>query len=435
MKNLVAKVHKDPFIRNSFVYFAGLLIVAVVNYLYYPVMSRVLSIEDFGEVQVIATIVLQMTIILNVFGYITINIFTNTKDKKSARKSVKELEGAALVIVAGLSLVALLFNTYIDAYLKFSSVMVLLALAVMFILNVPFTIKNGWLQANNRFVDMSVAQFISAVFKLILALPLIYIGITINGALFGLVVATLLSLVYVSYRARTNIKLRDHLHENYFKLIFKDERLKRDLWYGFLIFLALFSINLLYSGDVIIVRRFFSETEAGLYSGIASIGRIIFFSTFAISAVLIPSIKIAGKVKENVKNLKKALFISLILGGIILAVFFVSPQLVIRILIGKNYLSYSPLLSKVGLFVLLASILNVLFVYGIALRKMFISIIGPIAAVSVFAVSYANNGSVDAIINNFILINLIALVVTGTYLVATHKRSTKLSRPASLELS
>ena len=431
MKNVIAKVHKDPFIRNSLVYFSGLLIVAVVNYLYYPVMSRVLSVEDFGEVQVIATIVLQMTIILNVFGYITINIFANTKNTESARKRIKELEGAALVIVAGLSLVALIFSAYIDAYLKFSSVMVLLALAAMFILNVPFTIKNGWLQANNKFIDMSLAQFISAVFKLILALPLIYIGITVNGALFGLVFATLLSLVYVSYRAGINIKIRDHLGKNYFKLIFQDEKLKRDLWYGLLIFLALFSINLLYSGDVIIVRRFFSETDAGLYSGIASIGRIIFFSTFAIAAVLMPSIKIAGKSNENVKNLKKALFISLFLGGIILAAFFVSPQLVIRTLIGKNYLPYSPLLSKVGLFVLLASILNVLFVYGIALRKMFISIIGPAAAVLVFVVSYTNNRSVDAVINNFILVNSIALVVTGVYLAATHKKPAKITQPAS----
>ena len=428
MKKTIRKIKKDSFIKNSLIFFVGSLIVAVINYIYYPIMGRVLSVEDFGEVQVIATIVLQITIILNVFGYITINLFTNTEDKELCRQRVRGLEGAALTIVTVLSLTVLLFNGYINAYLKFSSIFVLVSLVLIFIVNVPFTIKNGWLQAKNKFVDMSVAAFISASSKLLLALPLIFLGLTVKGALFGLVAATFLALVYVSYRAKINIKLKDHINENYFKLIAKDSELKKDLLYGLFIFFALFSINLLYSADVIIVRRFFSITDAGLYSGVASIGRIIFFSTLAISAVLLPSVKIAGTTKDNIRNLQKALGITLLLGGLILLFFFTSPQIIIQILIGQNYLAYSNLLFKVGLFILVASVLNVLFVYGIALRKMFISLIGPLAAVSVFAVSYLNNGSVESIIDNFIIINSIALGITGVYLFLVHKRGKEGSR-------
>ena len=435
MKKAISRLRRDSFIKNSLIFFAGSLIVAIVNYAYYPVMSRVLSVEDFGEVQVIATIVLQITIVLNVFGYITINLFTNLKDREMCRKRVRELEGAALTIAAGLSLAALLFGGYIDAYLKFSSILVLVSLALIFIINVPFTIKNGWLQANNRFIDMSLAQFIAAAAKLLLAIPLILIGLKVSGALFGLVAATLFALVYVSYRAKANIRLRDHIKENYFKLILKDGDLKKDLLYGLLIFLALFSINLLYSADVIIVRRFFSTTDSGLYSGIASIGRIIFFSTFAISDVLLPAVKIKGAAKDNAKNLQKALFITILLGGFALLLFYLEPQLIIRILIGKNYLAYSGLLSKVGLFILLASILNVLFVYGIALRKMFISAIGPIAAISVFVVSYLNNASIDSIINNFIAVNAVALLATAGYLVVAHKKISRSNATIPAEAS
>jgi len=435
MKKLLNKLQDDTFIRNSFIFFLGSLIVAVVNYAYYPIMGRVLSVEDFGEVQVIATIVLQITIVLNVFGYITINLFTNTKDKKECENRVRDLEGAALVIIAGLSLLALIFNGYIGSYLKFSSIFVLISLVLIFLLNVPFTIKNGWLQANHKFKEMATAAFISATFKLLLALPLIYMGFKIGGALFGLVSATALSLVYVSHRAKTNIKLRDHLGENYFKIILKDEKLKKDLLYGLLIFFALFSINLLYSGDVILVRRFFSTTDSGLYSGIASIGRIIFFSTFAISAVLLPSVKISGKPTDNVKSLQKALGITMLLGGLALLLFYLAPQMIITILIGKNYVAYSGLLFNVGLFILLASLVNVLFVYGIALRKMGISIIGPLAAISVFVASYVNNGSVESIINNFILVNMAALAVTSIYLAFVHKRSKNTLSTVSSEAS
>ena len=221
MKKTIRKIKKDSFIKNSLIFFVGSLIVAVINYIYYPIMGRVLSVEDFGEVQVIATIVLQITIILNVFGYITINLFTNTEDKELCRQRVRGLEGAALTIVTVLSSIVLLFSSYINAYLKFSSIFVLVSLVLISIINVPFTIKNGWLQAKNKFVDMSMAAFISASSKLLLALPLIFLGFTVKGALFGLVAATLLALVYVSYRAKINIKLNNSE--------FTSEKLKKTL--------------------------------------------------------------------------------------------------------------------------------------------------------------------------------------------------------------
>ncbi|MHB8142614.1 MAG: lipopolysaccharide biosynthesis protein [Thermoleophilia bacterium] len=422
MISLARKIYSDSFVQNSFVFFVGSFIVAVVNYLYYPVMSRVLSIEDFGEVQVIVTILLQITVVLNVFGYIAVNLFGNLEDEEKRTGRVRNLEGAAIIIVAACGLLALAFSGYIDSYLKIGSVLVVATLALVFVVNVPFTIKSAWLQAQSRFKEISLANLISGSAKILLALPLIAMGLGVDGALFGLIAATFLSLAFVSWRAYTNFRLIDHLGENYFRVIIRDPVVRQDLRYGALIFCALFSINVLYSADVILVRRFFSVTDAGLYSGITVIGRIIFFSTFAISAVLLPSIRLTATARQNSRNLQKALLLTILLDGFFLILFLVSPETVVKVLIGSKYLEFSGLLFRVGLFILLASLLNVLFVYAIALRKMFVSLIGIVASVSVFALSYLNNASIPAVVNNFIIINALALSVTAAYLVLSRKR-------------
>ena len=422
MKSLARKIYSDDFVQNSFVFFVGSFIVAVVNYLYYPVMSRVLSIEDFGEVQVIVTILLQITVILNVFGYIAVNLCGNIRDEAVRTVRVRNLEGAAITIVALFGVLALVFSSYIDAYLKLGSVLVVATLALVFVVNVPFTIKSAWLQAQNRFKEISLANLISGSAKILLALPLIAAGIGVDGALFGLIAATFLSLVFVSRRAQTRFRLTDHLGENYFRIILRDPVIREDLLYGALIFCALFSINVLYSADVILVRRFFSVTDSGLYSGITVIGRIIFFSTFAISAVLLPSVRLTATARENSRNLQKALLLTVLLDGFFLLLFLIAPQTVVRVLIGAKYLEFSGLLFRVGLFILLASLLNVLFVYAIALRKMFISLIGIAASVAVFALSYMHNASVAEVVDNFIIVNGLALTATAVYLLASRRR-------------
>ncbi len=73
-------------------------------------------------------------------------------------------------------------------------------------------------------------------------------------------------------------------------------------------------VSLLSVADVLIIKHYFDAETTGLYSGIATIARIIFFVTASISGVLLPHIKLTNRVEENLKTLRKAFGIIFVLG-------------------------------------------------------------------------------------------------------------------------
>ena len=83
MKRLILSYLQDDFLRHNLIFFIGSIIVAVLNYLYHPIMSRMLSVEDFGEVQVLFSILGLVAVPLGIFNIIALNLYTNNNSYES----------------------------------------------------------------------------------------------------------------------------------------------------------------------------------------------------------------------------------------------------------------------------------------------------------------------------------------------------------------
>lgn len=368
MRALLNKIQKNDFARNNFIFFTGSMIVSALNYLYYPLLGRLLSVEHFGEAQVINTMVLQSIVILSALGYVTIHLFSNIKDKETASEKVKNLEGSMLILSFLAVLSALFFRNEIVSYFKFSSTLSLFAICAIFIINIPFVIKQAWIQSQKDFLSISVAGAIASISKLLIAIVLITIGFQISGVLAGLLIATVLPLIYVSLKSDTGIIFKSHLATNYFKKIASDSELRKDLYYGAMILVVLISVTIFYSADVLFIRGYSSTTVSGLYSGVSAIANIIFFATLAFSNVMLPTIKI-GESKANQSKFYKALAITTLTGSAIWLTFSFAPNTVISLMVGEKYLEFSSLLPTISLFILLAAVSNIILIYLIALKK------------------------------------------------------------------
>jgi hypothetical protein len=75
-------IQNDSFLKNNVIFFIGSLLVAFLNYLYYPIMGRIMSVEEFGEVQTIFSLVFLSGVILTVFRMIVLNITTNDRARQ-----------------------------------------------------------------------------------------------------------------------------------------------------------------------------------------------------------------------------------------------------------------------------------------------------------------------------------------------------------------
>lgn len=75
--DMIRNFFSDKFFRDNAVFFIGSMVIAVLNYLYHPVLSRMMSVEEFGEVEALLSLTYLTGILLTAFGTIATNIAAN----------------------------------------------------------------------------------------------------------------------------------------------------------------------------------------------------------------------------------------------------------------------------------------------------------------------------------------------------------------------
>ena len=124
--------------------------------------------------------------------------------------------------------------------------------------------------------------------------------------------------------------------------------------------------------DILLVKHYFDEEIAGLYTSMALIGRMIYFMTWMVVMILIPKVL---RLKKEGKNHRRALlrYFSAIAGFstfLVFGAFLFSNELVL-LLFGSPYLPVAPMLWQYGLATMLFALSNVLVYYFLSLDYKF----------------------------------------------------------------
>jgi O-antigen/teichoic acid export membrane protein len=405
-------IHKDTFLYHHAIYFFGSLVVAVLNYLYYPVLSRVVSVESFGELQTLISLLTQGMIVLGVFEIMAINMAAQERDVDGTIADLQGLEIGAYGIIGLLLLAAIAANGTLKDILHFSSGAPFIVITLVLFVSIPQIFRRAYLQARGDFVSVSVANIVLAAGKIIFAYVLVAGGLKIFGALFGIVIATLVALFYLYIKTKNNIRLQPGFRHFSWVLF------KRELPYGLLVAIATGFLTLLYTSDVVVVKYFFSPTDAGLYSGMATVGRIVFFITGPLPIVLLSSINGNKTRREYNVLLAKTLALTLLIGGTVLAVFYVRPLLIISVLVGTRYASASYLLPLQSTMLFFLSLAMVGIYYFLALRNFWLIPIVFVGLLTTASRIFFVHDSLVHVIEDFLIggvVTLAALLLLWLY--------------------
>jgi O-antigen/teichoic acid export membrane protein len=238
-----------------------------------------------------------------VVGAVIVNIVANNMylHTKEYKNIINQLYKLSLYVV-GIFIIGMIgVSSYLAHFLQFDSIVSFLPLWLIIIVGVPSTFFSSYLRGVQRFGVVSIMGIISSAGKLVFAMIFVYVGLNVFGAITAFVIASLVALLYAIQKTKGKFKLS--LQE---KVVFSSA-IKKELQYGFLIFISLGYITFLYTSDVLFVKHFFEPEIAGLYSGIATVGRIIFFVTASAIGVLVPSIKLEVTKNKIMQFLKKHL--------------------------------------------------------------------------------------------------------------------------------
>ncbi len=392
MRKLIGSIKHNDFLRTNLIFFIGSLMVSFLNYLYYPVLGRILEPAAFGEVQVLLSLFTQMTIFITVLSLISTNVVVNETDPGKTRHTIGELEKITLYIALGCLILISLASPYLQRALKFESPLPFIIIGIVLVVTVQLGFRGAYLRGKSDFVSSSLQGILASLTKIIVSVLLVWAGFRTAGAIGGLLVAQAIALGFAGYRAgRLGF-------ERYPARGMPDWKVLRpQAKYAGLVFVVSLITTLLYSADVTIIKYLFSPDVAGQYAGMSTAARIVLFLTGSFAVVLLSSVKVNKPPQENSRLLIRSFIITLVLGGSAALVFVLFPVQAIHLLFGTKYDNFAHLLPLLSLTMLAVSLCNLLANYHIALRNYRVLVFvasGALVTVILLAISHATPDAV-----------------------------------------
>jgi len=377
----------------------------ILNYFFQISMARILGPAEYGVLSVLMSIVY----IFGIPGEAIQTIVTSYTSKFNVQENngkIKDLLYRSLKKGFIISLIA--FLVFIPVSLIISNalkidVWLIILTGLLLIYSFTIPISRGVLQGKKKFKLMGGNLIIESLTKLATAVFLVLIGLEVYGSIGGLIFGGIIAFLLVIFSLKDVIK-SNRERENFDGIFLS----------SLPTFVAMTSMVLIYSIDVIMARMFFAPEIAGKYAFASLIGKTILFSSFAIGKSMFPLTSENYEKKIDTKNIfNKSLSIVSILAFSALILFLFFPELIIKLLsLGDvRYSGVSSILFVLGIAFSFAAYSYILMLYNLSIKKMkyssfglLIFVILEIVLLSIFSNKLINFSISLAIVNLLMLI-------------------------------
>jgi O-antigen/teichoic acid export membrane protein len=318
---------------------------------------------------------------------------------------------------------SLLFARPLQSFFHFASPWPFAILALGVVGDVPFTFRAAYVCGQHGFGRASYTNVLSAVAKIVCSVVLVLAGFGTIGAMWGVTASQFIACVYIAYWAK-RLGLRRAADSQLFSKLQLKPLVPELRYTGFVLICSLL-ITLQFSIDIIVVKHFFDAHTAGLYAGIATVARIIFFVTAAFAQVLMPSVKIKNSRKQNLALLVKSFYLLGAIGLPALACFVLFPQFIMRMLMGGQYVLYANLLPLLSVSVFVVSTANLVVAYYMALRRYVVAMAVVLGAFATYVLMAMNHQTPHAVVESLFYGSLTMVVLIGAVALLTTKAVVK----------
>lgn len=361
--------------RNSLIVLSGSMIANALAYLYHLVVGRILGPERYGELAALLSLFYLLNVLSQGFGAVMTKYFSGFKAREQTGEAkslfIISTRWMILIIVIGLCISFFSLNTLSD-FLHISAKENFIWLYLIFSSYLISVVQLSTYQAYQLFLASNILANFGTALRLVFGAV---------GAFFG-VGATLVSNIFSNL-----IMYVIGLFPLKFILSVKARPLsisKRSaLEYSIPALITTFGLTALYSQDVLLVKHFFLSKDAGIYSSLSVLGKVIFYASSALGFVLFP---VVAERKELNRGHKRIVWTGLVVIAAISLVlttfYFLFPRLVVDMLFGKAFYEAVPYVGFFGLFITFFSLSSLLFNVCLAAEKTAVWILATLGALS-----------------------------------------------------
>ncbi len=407
--NIITRLIHHELISGTFYIFIGSIFANFLAFILNLFLARNLSYADYA---IFASLLSVITLAAIPAGSINTIIVKFTTDffVKNENHKVKTLYLLFFKFVLGLCLFIIfsffVFSSPIKNYLHIDNVWYVIASGFVisaFYLN---TLNTAFLQSLLKFKLMAFINIFGSFLKLVVGVVLVMFGYRVFGGLGALFFMTF-GMFLVAYVPLAKI-LKEKSSENKIDL-----NAKGMFTYAVPTFITVLFLTSFTSMDVILVKHFFNPHTAGFYAGLSLIGKVIFYFTFPIPAVMFPLLVKRHATGKGFNNLFYLALLLVVLPSIfITAFYFVFPNFVINLFLGgRDYLYIVPYLGIFGLYLTVFSLVNVCVNFFLSLNKTNISIPVVLAAISQIILIYIFHSNFYQVIGVSLLVSVLLFIL------------------------
>jgi len=382
------KLTTHPLLYGGLVMIVGSNFANFIAYIYHLVLGRLLGPAQYGNLAAILS-VLGMFSTAFLFMSLVIVKFVSASKKSELPALFSWFSKKAVLIGAIVSVILLILTPYMSSFLHMDPKVIIFVGPVLFFFFLSLTYRS-FLQGILRFkqvVLVTNGEFIS---RFLFGLIFVLIGLSVFGATIGIFLSSVVGYI-ISRKFLKEFLLGGG------KGRFAGGR--EVLTFAAPIFLISMAKNSMFSTDVILVKHFFDSHDAGLYASLSTLGKIIFYGSGPISAVMFPMVSQRQARKKSYVGIFFITFlITAGIAGAVLLIYWLFPELAVGVLYGGEFLSAAPNLVWFGLFMAIFALSSLTVGFYLARGKTKIVFLIVLAAVGQAAGIWLFHGSILTVI-------------------------------------
>jgi len=373
--------------------FVSGMLAAILGYAFQVILGRLLTPQEYASF----TALLAMTIIASVpFGAVSMVI----SRQASGYYAISDKEGLSAYchssnwylarLGGGFAVFGVIASPYIRDYFHLESVVPVLILLPSFFFYFLALTNGAILQALQRFNWISANAVVGALSKMFLCVALVFFGFGLNGALLGMSLTAVVTwfVNYLPMRELVSKSLSGVRPALQFSL-----KSTLPVVYANLAFAVMTQL------DFILVNRYFSGHDAGIYVAAAVLGKAIMYLPGAIVQALFPLVAENEALQRSSAHLFfRALLLTLGLGSAGALLYFLFSNEIMELLYGQRYVGSANLLQYMGFAMLPMALITVAEHFLIAKKRvLFAYLMMSVAPIQIGLIARYHNSLMDVI--------------------------------------
>ena len=406
-------------ISSEQVFMLTMFVVNAGNYAYNLLLGRMLGPDAFADAAILITFLLVLSFVGMTFQIVTTK-YSVLLEGEVKNKFIKTISKISIAIGISIGLLFIIFSKNLQTLLHTETETMFHLFGIGIPLYFLMSVNRGVYQGENKLNQLSITYVSEMFARLFITIALFFFASKLPTTI---LVSTGIALSFVFGLIPFQ------------KTIFKKATFENKIKVETKPIVTFFALTAFYeltqiiinNSDVILVKHFFDNQQAGFYASLALIGRVVYFVTWIFVMLLLPKvIQLKKEGKETQPILMKYVSIIALFSAVIVLVTFIMPETVVYLMFGDDYLSIAPLLWQYALATAIFAVANVFAYYFLSISNYFPVIISALLGCTQIVLIVFFHDSLEQVVHMQIVAMLILLVFQLLYFVYQNKKSIRL---------